>query len=383
MFPDQLDGFVTNLDSFLLPICEALQLSQSLHNLADKRYEAIGSWLDCPNSSLSQYCPIIHPQGSLAIGTTTRPILHNEFDLDFVVVLLEVNQEIIHDPLKLLGLVENRLQENATYKPMLERMNRCVRLNYADEFHVDILPAVSANQDATGCIKVPDRKLETWKDSNPSGYVRWFYSHSSKVQEQGIRMQIPLPPYQTIEQKSVLQCVVQLLKRWRDVYFLKKPELAPVSIILTTLACKHYFGQNSIENSMTRILSGILKDIDSCPPNQRLVVLNPTNEKEDLSERWENPIIYSAFTHSIKQLSRDWQDLCSKRGLEQIFGDLKSLFGEQPTLRVFEDFAQRASQVERPRVADGLSGKPGLIVPTTVLSAIDIPRHRFYGDYKI
>jgi hypothetical protein len=57
----------------------------------------------------------------------------------------------------------------------LERLKRCLRLNYAGAFHLDILPACPNDRLGGGAILVPDRKLECWKDSNPKGFAEWFF----------------------------------------------------------------------------------------------------------------------------------------------------------------------------------------------------------------
>ncbi|MFF3024420.1 nucleotidyltransferase [Gottfriedia sp. NPDC057948] len=81
----------------------------------------------------------MYPQGSLSISTTVKPLAKQEFDLDLV---CQINQSWQgKDSLKLLDSIEKRLKENKIYQDMVERKNRCIRLNYANEFLMDILPA--------------------------------------------------------------------------------------------------------------------------------------------------------------------------------------------------------------------------------------------------
>ena len=67
------------------------------------------------------------------------------------------------------------MNANETYAEMLEKLKRCLRLNYAGAFHMDILPACPNDQVGNGSIIVPDCKLECWMHSNPKGFAAWFF----------------------------------------------------------------------------------------------------------------------------------------------------------------------------------------------------------------
>jgi len=371
------DGFITNLDSLLRPICEKLQLSQPHHEETDARYQSISQWLDCSGSPLSEFQPKIYPQGSLPISTTTKPLSQQEFDLDFVLELNMAWEKCA--PLTILDLLEDRLKEHGTYRPMLRRKNRCIRLIYANRFHIDILPAVPAGFGPEGCLKVPDRKAKGWKDSNPKGFIKWFNNRGSLYKIDS-RFHEPLPAHETLDEKTTLQCAVQLLKRWRDIYFFESQDLAPVSIVLTTLAGKHYSGEDSVEEAVTAILSGIVETVANCQLGRRLVVLNPSNPQEDLSERWNDPHAYHAFVKSIQQFHQVWQKLLSTKGLDAICGVLKQLFGEQLTNEVCDELAQRIAKEGQAGITTGRSNQPGRIVTGAGVGTIEIPRHTFYGS---
>jgi len=72
------------LDDLLERICSKLQITPAQHQIAQDRYETIGSWLAAEESLLARFGPVIYPQGSLRIGTTVRPRTGEEFDLDLV-----------------------------------------------------------------------------------------------------------------------------------------------------------------------------------------------------------------------------------------------------------------------------------------------------------
>jgi len=162
------DSFDTQLDDLLERICVALELSRTQHKTAEGRYGAIGEWLSVPGSSLARFRPEIYPQGSLRIGTTVKPLARLEYDLDLVCELA-LDWQRIRNPVAVLDGVEQRLREHDTYRRMVERKNRCIRINYANEFHLDVLPACPHPGDGTDRVVVPDRKAQAWTASNPKG----------------------------------------------------------------------------------------------------------------------------------------------------------------------------------------------------------------------
>ena len=133
------ESFSRQLDDLLERICSKLQITPTQHEQADDRYRAIGDWLEAEGSPLARAKPVIYPQGSLRIGTTVRPLTRREYDLDLVCEL-ELDWRRIPNPVILLDVVEMRLKDHETYRTMLERKNRCIRVKYANQFHLDILP---------------------------------------------------------------------------------------------------------------------------------------------------------------------------------------------------------------------------------------------------
>lgn len=374
------DAFLSNLDSLLQPICHKLQLSPSSHDQVENRYGAVGKWLrNCPK--LSKFEMRLFAQGSYALGTTVRPLGKCEFDLDFV-LLLGANSSQIGGPISLLDVLEHRLGIHDTYAGMIERKNRCIRVKYANFFHIDILPAIPDPSAHAGCLLVPDHKAQTWKASNPEGFRDWFKTQATEKRLDS-REQEPLPAYQTLEQKCTLQCAVQLIKRWRDIHFAAWPKHAPVSIVLTTLAAQNYNSQLSVEASVQAILDGILTQITQTQPGNRLVVLNPSNHKEDLSERWNDPVCYRAFMTGIRDFQAKWHSLSTAKGLSERTEILKELFGEELTQEVVREHAKSLAERSSSNGLGSIRGKntqTGIIVPVSSVGSAAIRKHNFYGD---
>lgn len=92
--------------------------------------------------------------------------------------------------------------------------------------------------------------------------------------------------------------------------------MAPISIVLTTLAGHAYNGEQSVSKALTSVLEGIVRYIeDARGRGRRLHVPNPSSEKENLSERWDaNPSAYLAFERGMREFRRLWVQVVAKEG---------------------------------------------------------------------
>src|SRR5579872_2976702 len=362
----------SSLDDLLYRVCEELQLSSTRYDHAVDRYAAVCNWLEADGSPIASFRPTMYPQGSMRIGTTVRPLVGDEFDLDFVCEFA-AKSSCFQTPLHILGLVYERLRSHETYKPLVELKNRCVRLNYATEFYMDILPACPDEVSGGGCLLVPDRQSRAWKASNPKGYANWFLQKCALARIAGkiFDKAEPVPAQEDTEDKAPLKRVVQLLKRWRDIRYSANCENAPISMVLTTLAALHYSGQQSVVDAMTAILDGIQNQIEASRP--RIFLLNPTNQQEDLSERWENPKQYAAFVAGIRELRNKWSALVQARGLQNVSLLLEELFGEPVKTAVKKQADEMRIMRDRSNLRVASSG-----VITTSLAGVSMRPNTFH-----
>ena len=204
------------LDELLVGISEKLQISPTQHEKAASRYKAVEECLGRPQSSLERFRPTIFPQGSLCLGTTVKPRGREEYDLDLVLQLASIDPRIV-DSDSLFQAVLRELAKSDVYRPMLEPKNRCITIDYADEFHLDLLPAVPDPHAGGTCVLVPDRERRRWTPSNPRGYAAWFEERAAKYVRVEKLAAEPIPDQVSASEKPPLKVAVQLWKRWRDV----------------------------------------------------------------------------------------------------------------------------------------------------------------------
>ncbi|MFC5464030.1 nucleotidyltransferase [Lederbergia graminis] len=383
-------GRGNQMEELLQRICSEIQISTNQHEQAETSYKAVAKWLSDDVERFQDVEIDIYSQGSLRIGTTVQPIRKQEFDLDLVCEL-HLDWEHYDNPVEVLDMIEDRLNENETYKPMVERKNRCIRLNYKRNFHMDILPACPVVEDDKGCVKVPDRKKREWKDSNPKGYANWFERIAEDYEpliltelfEKSAKIE-PLPDVEQVELKPPLKRAIQLIKRHRDIYFKESLEQAPISIVLTTLAASLYNREGSVNEAITAILEGIS---NLSAKGKKIVVRNPMNELEILSERWDTePKLYKIFVQFIKDFQRDWAHVneLKELGLPEVAAKLKEMFGDEP---INKSFVKQASFNEALRNKGILGITTAGVVSAAPLTAVAkeeitrMPRNTFYG-YK-
>jgi Second Messenger Oligonucleotide or Dinucleotide Synthetase domain len=361
----------SQLDSLSLGVCEELQLPATRYQLAVQRYGSVNELLERSGSPFAGYRPRIFPQGSMALGTTTKPP-HGPHDLDFV---LQIDAPYWNwPPLAALGALHNFLRNNEIYRPMVSLKNRVVRLTYTDEFYLDILPAYTDVTSADSCILVPDRSMSALCSSNPAGFIRWFQDRCRTRRRLLLETAKPIPPQEGADEKEPLQLCVQLLKRWRDLFF-EDPCVAP-SIVLTALAGMHYQGEESVSEALLSILNGILGAITLADSRgSRIEIRNHSNPREDFAERWEaNPQAYVAFKRGIRQLQSDWRAILA--GGRETHKELERLFGEY----VRTVLVKRAQRLQEARKA-GVVGLTSTGAITGLASRVTpIPRNTFHGD---
>ena len=370
------------LDRHLTRIRTLSELTPTEFRNAEEKYRAVGRWLAAPGSLLAIFDPDVYPQGSMLTGTTVRPYGRSEYDLDLVCQLHWCAHQ---PPLTIYDWVHGRMAANETYRAILETLKRCLRLNYAGSFHLDVLPACPNDQIGNGSIIVPDRKLECWKDSNPKGFAEWFLTQcqirdavaeADRVFKGSVE---PLPSPVPSEYKYPLQRIVQLMKRHRDIFFHGGRDIAR-SVILTTLAGSFYKGQRSLSLALESVLDGIHTAVAAIPQVPRIP--NPVHPDENFADTWDQAK-YEQFKSYIENFRRGLKAamyptvLTERQGLEKSAEPLNDLFGAD---RVKDAIRAEAAEINERRDSGKLGvAAGGFLTGISRTGAILVPRNQFFG----
>jgi len=296
------------LDDILKRITESLQLNQSRRKLVEERYNSVSSYIEESESLFHK--AKIYAQGSYRLGTTVKPRHEEEYDLDFVVQInkdwqcMSFNQ--IYNEFKEL------MESNGNWENLVEEKSRCIRLDYADEFHMDIIPTCTESiYGDQNRIMVPDKKEHSWVISNPEGYAQWFenkyisqtsiYLHNF-YEGMEIRAAQELPKDDPNYLKQPLQHAVQIIKRYRDIYFEGKDDLAPSSIVLTTLVGQLYKNENTIYETLNKVIERFeLAVAEKRNIYQQFHISNAVLTEEIFTKKWKKkPELFKAFVEFME-----------------------------------------------------------------------------------
>jgi hypothetical protein len=359
---------MNNEEKIMQALTEALEIPPSAYEKANARYQDLGNWIGDPKSKCSVHSPHVYVQGSFRLGTVNRPYLQDEtYDLDLGCRLRQGIRKGTHTQQFLKELVGGDLEayrQARRIEAELDEKHRCWRLEYADElsFHMDVVPSIP--EDSAGVVRIQEAMMNrgtdqflaqrvaehtgaitdtghpqyrqianNWRVSNSIGYAIWFESRI-KLGEQFLRNRAfeakaakidDLPAWKW---RSPLQQSVQLLKRHRDVMFKDQPDSKPISIILTTLAAYAYQGEQTLSETLRRILADMEQYVLPRQPR----VPNPVNPAEDFADKWYHPNyghlrLEHSFRLWLKQAQVDFQLLADLRDPEQIAKQAKIKLG--------------------------------------------------------
>jgi hypothetical protein len=376
--------------------CQSLEPSKTKKELAEQRYMSVGKWLAESDDPMFEGVEI-YPQGSQRIGTTSKPVFREEFDLDFICYL--PNAEGIH-PDTCRQKVIARIKENGNFEDLVIELNRGCRLNYADEFHLDITPGIPDQNNANeyGAISVPDKKLKEWKASNPKGYAQDF-DLKAKIEPTYVGFSDAMFAHASLEAKNIeklpkhtmfkgiLRRAVQIMKRHRDLLFYDNNNYdgkAPISIILTTLAASAYkdlVSQQSFRNELEVLLTVVesmtgyieTKVVDG---KIEMWVTNPKNQQENFAEKWNvDPKRVEAFHYWHSDFVEKLRELASVTSLPLIREKLNTLLGEGSSSKAIEKHFEVLNETRESNKL--FIKKTGAI--STVATATPVKANTFFG----
>jgi hypothetical protein len=342
-------------------VCESLELSASQFAQAKQRYEGVGAYLAESDNSVLQTIAI-YLQGSTALRTTVRPIGINEHDVDLVAHVQDLDVQI--SPATLKKTIGDCLRANGNYAPLLQEMPRCWRLSYANEFHMDITPSIPNPGCHSGGELVPDKALKTWKPSNPNGYKRLFEERGRLLPVIRLRGGFAQDSAKANVEcypdaggfKGVLRRAVQIAKRHRDMMFVDDPEVAPLSVIITTLTSRSYEWcvRNREYNNEFELVVDVIHHmpdtIEARNVNGEVLwfIWNETTAGENFAEKWtRRPERAEAFYEWHKKFCSDLMQLDTVSGLDRLGAALKSLFGPRPATAAMDALTERVATARR------------------------------------
>jgi hypothetical protein len=378
----------------LAELCRDLELTDTQLKAAQASYEAVGLHLSASEHPFLKRIRI-YAHGSTALGTTVKPIGREEHDVDLIAHAPDFPATRPASELK--KLVGDHLKDHGRYAPILEEKKRCWRLNYAREFHLDITPAIPNRACPNGGELVPDKQVRDWKPTNPKGYKELFERRAALMPSMRIRKMIAadsaafanvedFPVYS--DNKGILRRIVQLVKRHRDIYFQDvKDDIAPISIILTTLAAQAYeycVAQFTFDTEID-VLIGTVRMMPHfierhvIGGRRLFVVPNETTQGENFAERWNTePARAAAFYEWHGQALQDFEAIAAAEGMDILAKRLETALGTKPVRRVLD---ARTNVISTARTNKSLLIAPAVgLTLSSSARATPVQRNTHFGD---
>ena len=389
-------GLGTALDILLADIAIRLQLSQTAHAKAVGRYEAIRKWIEREGSPLAGLVDLFYPQGSMAIGATiASKVTNDEYDLD-VVVQLRVPPG--WSPKQVLDALYEAIRDEpgSRYYDMVQRRARCVTVSYAD-MHMDLIPMERRphTRERESDLFVHQADVSDRSVVNSFGFAEWFTENTADAgvfgpvfAELASKYEVtlakadadPVPDQKPAREKYLPVIGLQLLKRWRNVFYQRRTNGGPPSVLLSKFAADHAGETQSLAEELLHQAVTMREHFRHAENVGTLIrVLNPVCAQDVLTDRWPaDRAQQQEFLRNLDRLIASVEWLCGDRDLEEIRRKLAELFGEYPAGKAVEAFnQQRGEEINQGRSRH--HKRAGSIVLTGAAGGAAAPRHKFYG----
>ena len=264
---------------------DTVNLNQARIDTLEDRVEAIKTFLR--GSTYEARIRRFSAQGSWAHKTIIRPPSDKkEFDADLVMFVDPVDHWSPSDYVLNLRRV---CRTSGRYKDKTSMKTRCVTINYAGDFHLDVVPIVVDALNSEQTYSVCNRTDDEFESTDGDGFADWWHGQD------------------TITTNNRLKKVTRLLKHLRDI----KGTFSAKSVLLTTLIGQQISAFDQISNTgqfrdvptTLMTVTDRLDDWLQARP-QLPAVENPAMSGESFTRNWTQEQ-YDNFRDMIHKY-RDW-----------------------------------------------------------------------------
>ena len=383
------------LDLLFADIAIRVQLSQTAHDKAIQRYNAIVERLNDEDSPLAGLINLFYAQGSMAIrAAIASGVTQDDYDLDMV---LQARCGGL-TPQAVLDLLFKALngKPGSRYHGKVKRRTRCVTVEYAG-MHIDVTPAerLPETRERESNIfhhKHPQHGGERIV-ANPYGFAEWFkqatpdtgfaeqYAERARTYEASLLVEAadadPVPPSEPVLRKSLTVVALQLLKRWRNVQYQDRGGRKPPSIMMSKLVADAAGQTGTLFEEVLHQAQEMLAFFErSHQAGQCVHVVNPVCHLDVLTDRWPATLSdQEVFVKDLRQFVERLEQLqdCDLGEIRQI---MVELFGEGPTADAVERFVERELRRGKRR---HLRNGGRVALPGAAATGIATPKHKFHG----
>ena len=273
-------------------------------NINQSRLEKLNAHVEAVTTHLRRHLESfekVERQGSYALRTIIKPKENREYDAD---ILLFMEHQTDKKPDEYINDAYNCLRQHGTYKDMVHKKTRCVMVNYAGDFHLDVVPCVEINGQRYIC----NNKTNQFEITDGTGYRDWFNKKTQIT-------------------NGNLKGVTKLLKYMRD----HKSNFTAPSILLTTLIGTNV--QDNEDDTHFKTIPDTLKTICNrinnflqANPN-RPEIRNPVLSQETFTRHWDQKK-YRNFREKFEIYTDQLNDVFDETDQQKSVQKWQKLFGE-------------------------------------------------------
>jgi hypothetical protein len=221
-------------------------------------------------------------QGSWAHRTIIKPLPGDEFDADILLHLVQV-KEWSQDPRTYINQVYQAFRRSATYRDMVEKKNRCVRIHYANDCHIDVVPYLIRGFFENQKVIV-NHDANAFERTDPEAFTSWMHRQDRRA-------------------GNNLRTTIRLMKYLRD----RQDAFSVPSVILTTLIGNRVSvvrasldGYKDLPTTFMRLISSLdsyLQQHEKMPP-----ITDPGRQETAFNHRWDQRR-YAHFRDEVNKLA--------------------------------------------------------------------------------
>lgn len=280
-------------------------------NLNDTRLQTLNNRFDAVKRYLGDRLAAyenIERQGSYGLQTIIKPVENREYDAD---ALLLMTREDGKEPRAYLNDVHQCLRGNQNYADKVHRRTRCLYIDYAGDFHLDLVPCTTRWNCETQQEErvICNNEENSFEVTDGTGYRDWF-NEKTKITDGNLKR------------------VTRLLKFLRD----HKGNFSVKSILLTTLIGSHVCasdeGSEDFKDVPTSLKTVSNRINDFLQANDLMPeICNPVLEDEIFTRHWDDEKyrhfrkMFSVYTAKINEAFNATEHNDSVRKWRKLFGD--------------------------------------------------------------
>ena len=331
-----------------------VNLDQGRIEELDQHVKAVTSYL---RNNLTGFRRVEY-QGSRARGTIIRPVQdRHEFDADLLVIV-DKDGDV---PKPYSDTLCRTLKSSDRYKEKIELWNRCVRVKYQGQCHLDMVPCVEDDGKQYVCPRNGDELEET----DGTGFRDWFNDRNWIT-------------------KDNLKRTVRLLKFLRD----HKSNFSVPSVILTALAGEAIHAEDvdaeavsTMGDTVATVLTRIDERLQKC--DQIPVIANLANPDLTFNTHWEDNQ-YQNFRRLMSVDASTARQALEETDKAKSIAAWQRLFGEEFKPRNDPDGGENrgdgppSGKESTRRPSSGASRQPSTVPGALALTLVQ-PRKQYGG----